>query len=68
MISPGTHVGTIIKLVSAGSDGDTVAVSDPAQEIAHAWWTWIPPVNMTGVPLPWESVPVIVVSPGLSVR
>lgn len=19
-----------------------VAVSDPAQEIAHAWWTWIP--------------------------
>ncbi|GAQ08177.1 hypothetical protein ALT_5498 [Aspergillus lentulus] len=65
MISPGTHVGTIIEFVSVGSDGDIVAVSDPAHEIAHASWTWIPSVNRTCAPLPWESVPVIVVSPGV---
>jgi hypothetical protein len=68
MISPGTHVGTTIEFVSRGSDGDIVLVSDAAHEIAHAWCTWIPSVNRTRVPWPCESVPVIVVLPGVTVR
>lgn len=67
MISPGAHVGTTIEFVSVGSDGDSVAVSDPDHEIAQAWWIWIPAVNSTRGPLPWESVPVIV-SPRVRVR